>query len=571
MAASPEIVAFSVLDGRPFLTRGADYPNFAAVADTRLADGRSPTATDEAVVGAGLASTLDLEPGDTVPLGGSTYTGVSRVTVVGTFRGPGAVDDQLVVSLPVARTLTRLPDDTVQFVRTDRVPDRNDGSVTAIGVDTRSERVGNGTVPVTVTLLNIAGERAAKTVTARTGGREIERTVTVPAGNRTTVTLQVPLEGIGSHTIEVAGLTREVTVVAPTALSVRGVPDVVPSNSSTTVRVGTAGGDPVANATVRVGNRTIYIDEDGRVTVSFGRPGTVPVRITAGDRTVERTVEVSEDADRRLSVDLSTGPENPTIIDPVHTRVVLRNHRSDSITRTVELSGPGASTDKTVTVPPGDSRNLSLALGRLQPGTHEITVRVDGQRRASSTIDIAGDQRLASAFATRGASGSTGLGNAIRTAVGNLQLFLVALIVLAGGACSGSVATTFSQTVRRRRYTLGIHRATGASTRQVIKLVLGDALLVGTVATIAALALGVAVIYALASAGLTTFYGVRVTPILSPAFLTALAAGSLALVLAGAAIATLALLGESPRDLLTRNTRTPPSEDSPIPIEEDTE
>ncbi|MFB6189215.1 MAG: FtsX-like permease family protein, partial [Halapricum sp.] len=133
VAASPEIVAFSVLDGRPFLTRGADYSDFSAVADTRIVDGRPPNASDEAVVGTALASTLDLEPGDTIALGGSTYTAVSRVTVVGTFSGPGAVDDQLVVSLPVARTLTGLPDGTVQFVRTDRVPDSSDRGVTTLG------------------------------------------------------------------------------------------------------------------------------------------------------------------------------------------------------------------------------------------------------------------------------------------------------------------------------------------------------------------------------------------------------------------------------------------------------
>ncbi|MFC7223971.1 FtsX-like permease family protein [Halalkalicoccus sp. GCM10025322] len=105
--ASAEIIGFAVVDGEPFLTRGADYEAFSTVTDAELDQGRAHETPDEAVIGVSLARTLDVEVGETLLLGGSVENGLTRVTVVGTYTAPGAHEDQLLLSfLPLSISAT---------------------------------------------------------------------------------------------------------------------------------------------------------------------------------------------------------------------------------------------------------------------------------------------------------------------------------------------------------------------------------------------------------------------------------------------------------------------------------
>jgi ABC-type lipoprotein release transport system permease subunit len=550
VAASPEILAFSVVDGRPFLTRGAEVDAFLNVSDAELRTGRRPTSADEALIGADLARQLGVAPGDAVTLGGSTQPGVARVTVVGTFAAPGGVDDQLLVSLPVARTLSGAAPGSVQFVRTDRVPEGGDGEVSVLAASVPGRVVGTGTVPVELTLLNAGDAERTVTVELVVDGRPVERSVTVGPGGRTTRTLSVPVDGTGTHEIRVAGRMTTVTVVDPASLVIDGLPDAAPPNSSPRVTVRRASGEAVANATVTVGDRTVRTDEDGRVAVPMGATGETTVTVSAGEQSVTRTVAVRSSATRTLVADLATAPAQPTVLDGVRATVTLRNPWAEPLTRRVEIRGGGSQTTRAVRVPPGETRTVAHDVGRLPAGEHTVTATVGEGTRAESTVRVGGSDRLASAVATRGTAGTTGLGRSVETVLGNLQVVVALLVALAGLTCAGTITVAFSQAVRRRRRTLGVHRATGASGRRVVRLVLGDALKLGTVATALALVAGTLAAAALSATGWLTFYGVRVGLSLSPALVAGLAVGSLALVLVGAGVATLSVVRTPPARLL---------------------
>ncbi|MFC7223880.1 ABC transporter permease [Halalkalicoccus sp. GCM10025322] len=154
--ASAEIVGFAVVDGQPFLTRGADYEAFSTVTDAELEQGRPHEAPDEAVIGASLARTLDVEVGETLLLGGSIEDGVARVTIVGTYTAPGAHEDQLLLSLPAARHLAGLNTNDVNVIRTAEPLEENEAapSVTVLDVSAPKRAVANDAVDVAVTLRN---------------------------------------------------------------------------------------------------------------------------------------------------------------------------------------------------------------------------------------------------------------------------------------------------------------------------------------------------------------------------------------------------------------------------------
>jgi hypothetical protein len=84
----------------------------------------------------------------------------------------------------------------------------------------------------------------------------------------------------------------------------------------------------------------------------------------------------------------------------------------------------------------------------------------------------------------------------------------------------------------------------------VLRLVLGDALRVGVVATALALLVGTLALRALAAAGYLTLFGVRLSPTPSLPVLGGVVAGALGLTLLGALLATAALLAVPPAALL---------------------
>ncbi len=560
--ASPEILGFAAADGRAFVVRGVNATAFAEVTDTRITEGRHPEGRTEALVGADLSRTRGIDLGDRVLVGGSTAPAVTEVDVVGIVAAPGVFDDQLLVSLPTARHLTGVGPDSVQFVRTGGVPEGaggagngtgerdGAGSVGVVDVAAPDRATANDSIEVGIRVTNDGLGEATRTITISFDGTTITRRVTLASGGSRTIPVTFPTGGPGTDTLGVAGQTRAIEVVSPDAIEIGGLPERAPPDSTLRVRVRRLTGEPVANATVATGNRTATTGTNGVAAIQLGAAGEAVITARRGSENATATVPVVAGTPRDPIVDLRVEPSSPGVLTRPRARVELANPWNRTLSRTVRIEAGGATVDREVTLAPGGSTSLSTELQRRPPGSYVVTVRNDGRSVAETTYAVTGDDRIAAAVAEGATPGQSGIGRSAQVAFGNLELVLGAIVVLAGLMTVGGTTVSFARAVQGRRRTIGIYRATGASPRRVLRIVLGDALRIGAAATVVALLAGVAVLWLFEAAGLLSPFGVGLSPVPAPGIALGIAAGALGVALLGAALATAGFLREAPVALL---------------------
>ena len=569
IAASPEILAFAVADGRPFVARGVNATSFMTVTDAELAGGRRPTGKNEALVGAGLARTLGVDRGDRLLLGGSTDPAVTEVEIVGIVDAPGAFDDQLYLTLPAARHLTNRPPGRVQFVRAERSPDADPGAggIGVIDVSVPERAPANATVEVAVTVRNDGLSEAERAITVSLGGVDRSRRVTLPPGAERRLAFTFPTGPPGTERLRVGSdaggaETREVRVVPAGAIELRGVPGRAPPGSAPLVSVVTLLGDPVPGATVTAGDRTVVTGTDGRVRVPLDAPGSREIIAERNGSTATAAVSVEPGTRRALPATLRVSPSAPSLLVRPEARLSLANPWNRTLSPAVRIEGPGGTVTRSPAITPGEEATITRRLPARPPGSYEVRATIDGRVVAETSYAVSGDERVAAAIAGR-ARGGSGIGRAVETAFGNLELLLAVVVGLAGLMTAGGATATFARAVHARRRTIGVYRATGASPARVFRVVLADAARIGTAATAIALLAGTAVLLAFDAAGFLTAFGIGLDPVPGPAVAAGIAAGALAVSLLGAALATAGLLRATPGSLLAGGREAHGSRDPP--------
>ncbi|MFC5973386.1 FtsX-like permease family protein [Halomarina salina] len=536
-AASPEILLFQVSDGHPFPARGVQFDAYQNVTDAKLVAGRAPNATDddEAVIGTDLATTLGVGPGDELALGGSTKAGVATVEIVGTFSASGAADDHLLVSLPVARHLSTVRQGKVNLIRLADRPQRGArGGVAVLDVSTPRQVVAGEQLPVRVQVRNVGQDTTTETLRATFGSQEQSTQISLTADQQRTVTFRFTAEDPGTQTIRVGETNQSVRVVTPTALRLSQVPKTAPPNATFELRVTTATGQSVSNATVTLGDRSVGTTPKGRARVQLPTAdGTYSLRVVAGNRSVSRQLRVNEDVQRTPTVQLSMVNETGVLTAPT-ARVRVSNPWSTPQTASVSVSGPGATVNQAVRLAPGASKAVAANLERRPPGTYTVEATVNG-----TTIEqqyrVTGDERLASAIASSGrVSGGVGTSGFIARAFGNIGLVLATLLGLGVVMTVGSTIASFADAVQARRRDIGVHRAVGAGPLQVGKLVLSDALRIAIPAGLGGALLAVITLTALSWAGALTVFGVQLAPQAPLALIGGIVLGALGLALVSA-------------------------------------
>ena len=238
------------------------------------------------------------------------------------------------------------------------------------------------------------------------------------------------------------------------------------------------------------------------------------------------------------------------------------------ITRNVTVVTPVSTTSRTVTLAPGQIKSIEQKLqdnseSRTAPGTYTVRVTSNGSQVATTNYTVTGDNRIFSTIAGSGQySGGTGagFGQAIKTAFGNLNLLLGAMIVLICVMTIGGITATFTQVIHARRRTIGIYRATGASSIRIIKTIIGDVLRFAIPSTVFALIIAFGLYQSLRYLGYLTVFGVR-APASAPliAFVLTLFTGILLAVIS-ALLASMLFLQIPPRNLLSEGGIEPPED-----------
>ena len=311
IVASPEILLFSVHDGKALVVRGVEFSSFASVSDATLIKGRNPRTSNEALVGKDLATAQNIEVGDSITLGGSTTSSFTRVKVTGMYAASGIYDDQLLVSLQTGQHLSNAKPGMVHFIRTKEKltkGSKSGPSTSILDISAPQTVTVSDPAPVHVQVKNFGATTVSRTIRVRTRNTARTKTVTLEPHAQRTITVRVPFAHVGTQQLHVGSQTTSITVVSPNALQLDGLPKIVPPSSSPQVRVTTATGRVVSNATVRVGNRTVTTGSNGSVRVPFESPGTYTVTAKQGDRSVQRTISVSRNATKTLIGRVTNSP-----------------------------------------------------------------------------------------------------------------------------------------------------------------------------------------------------------------------------------------------------------------------
>ena len=566
--ASPEILLFEVYDGNPIVARGVNFTAYRALSGVDVARGEAPDAENEALVGADLARSTGLSPGDTIVLGGSTDASVMRLELTGTFSGEGIQDDQLLVSLPAAREMSTTGDDAVQFVRTDGL-DVDAAGTSTIVVTSARVVTENGTPGVAVDVTNLGLREATREVEVRLGERTRTTEVTVDSGRSARAFVAFEDLSDGTYPLVVGDVRKNVTVDGDSlvALDADGAGFVVeaparaPVGGMPTVRV-LRNGRPVGDATVSVDGRTATTNENGDARISLEAAGNVSVVAESEGRRARTTVTVAPDATRAPMLDVSVSPDAPSIFTRPEATVTARNPWEESVEANLSVTGPGVERTETLALDPGETVRFAVEISQRPAGAYDVTASGAGAR-ASTTYTVSGDARLGAALAQSGQfSGGGGITQAIQVAFGNIEVLVLAVVSLLGVMTVGSTTAAFTRAVHTATREIGIRRATGADPRSVFLDVFVDALKIGTTAAVLSMALAYLVVRALLAVGELRVFGLVLEPALSPTIVLGALACGVALSLVSATLAAVAVLRRDPAALLVdRHIPTPSGSD----------
>lgn len=113
---SPEVYVFCVLGENPIVVRGVNASSFLTIEDASIVEGNFLD-DRSAMVGEGFSRILDVDIGDKILLTGSTAPSIKEVKVVGIYSSPTPSNDEMIISIPAARKLAGIKDDTVMAIR----------------------------------------------------------------------------------------------------------------------------------------------------------------------------------------------------------------------------------------------------------------------------------------------------------------------------------------------------------------------------------------------------------------------------------------------------------------------
>ncbi|WP_331234264.1 FtsX-like permease family protein [Natronorarus salvus] len=572
IAASPELVLAQVHDGQPYMARGANYPDFAAVTDAELIDGREPTSPDEAVIGRSLTETLDVESGDTITLGGSGHPGVARVTIVGVYEADGPADNQLIVPLETGHHLSLEPG-TVHVIRTTEEAGALLGEADATvehGSDTDSsaeERVVYGlnvpetavvgeTTTIGVHVYNDESTAVTRTLDIAVEEETYEQEVELAPGEEDRIEIEHTFGEAEERTVTVEEHSQQITVLESDALV---LPDTLPTDAppgaTLLVDVSTPTGEAVSDTTVAIDGDETTTDANGVAQLELPEnEGEYDITATEGDRDgATHTVQVTEGREQRIGVDLQTEPRTGTPETAPEMTMTVTNHWTETRTQDVGLVTPTGEQTQPVLLEPGESTTIETTVGegesdtQLPPGEYEIVATVDGDAVATTEYEVVDtDFDLDAAFERGQYSSGAAMSHVVENTVGNIQLLLATMVGLAGLMTIGSTTAAFAQSVHARHETIAVYRATGAGPKRLLKIVGLDAC---RLAIPAALFAGIAALLAITvldTIGVLSVFGVRFGTDVRPLLVLLTLLGAVCLAVCSAVLALLPALISTP-------------------------
>lgn len=536
---SPEVFAFSSWDGKSFVLRGVDLDRFNSTgpAFTRfevLGD-QSPKDESNAIIGARLLERLRITLPFTLSLVGSYSDRLDFVRIVGSFETHTSLDDELLVSLEVARHLSGMPADKASIIRASTIyqkelrellsPGRarfvlydlwqsksivalNDSIQVTVGLRNWGRATGN----VTVTFSDIDGVRdRADVFLEGLASTTLRRDFSFdqPSDDQR---IQVSLSG--DFSLDLYAFFRVVEpflVVSARSVAVLG--------SEIEVKVTDFRGEPVPNATVRFQAESSFTDSSGRTAVNATQAGSSELTASyAGYAQGSVVVQVLDPA----SVVQAFLPRVSSL--RVSPSSILQSEDAKGTVVVVNEGNLSGIFETNVYVDGRPYKTLNVSLGPLESVIE--TVYLTGQPVGGHVVQVgsyaesfyvtpwyADNSGLVRLILRYGGStsvssaGSIPIYQAAKISEGNVAVTLFSVGAISALLAGLAITAVFSKEVRESRRRLGVLKTIGAPREAIRRIVFHQALEAGLGGAAVGVALGIILVDRLSSSGTFMLFG----------------------------------------------------------------
>uniref|UniRef100_UPI0023F14520 ABC transporter permease n=1 Tax=Haloquadratum walsbyi TaxID=293091 RepID=UPI0023F14520 len=571
ITASPEIILFEVVNGEPVLARGVNFTAYREFTEMSIQDGRLAQTPNEAVIGGDLAQSSEISVGETILIGGSTTPAFTRVKITGRYTATGIEDDQLLVSLPTARTLGGVRSDAVNIIRTRELTvSSNQSTIVVTGAQAARK---NGELGVQLSVRNPGLQSDTRVLQVTIGEQSRTVSVSVDAQQSSEVFIKTTQIEQSDQRIRVGDFESTVGLTTGGGGGNNGgntgssdislsIPSVVPANSTPQVRL-TRGGTAVENAQIRYRNTTRQTNAEGRTRLPFDTPGAVTLTIVTAESQFERTVNVRRGIDRPLDMSLVIDPSQPSIFTKPTVEVSVNNRWNTVREEQIQINGPERQQTQSVQLSPGESTVRTFSLAQRPAGRYTVEAMTTGTggERVNETYSVQGDERLGAALAQSGRyTAGGGITQGIQVVFSNIEVLIGAIIILLMVMTLGSSTAAFTRSVQTTRRKIGIHRATGADPYTILLNIARDAALIGVVASVGALGVAMLLIEILLSTGALRAFGIVLRPQYSGLSVSVALIGGTGLAIVSAVLAASTIVWSQPSRLFNDRVNTPEGE-----------
>jgi ABC-type lipoprotein release transport system permease subunit len=540
--AWPEIIAFSTWNGVSFVLRGTDLEAFMPVlAESSPSTPELAEITIErtsAVVGARLLDRLDIEVPSVLPVTGSYSSRIEFVDVAGSFETGSYLDDELLVSLEVARHLTNTPEDMASVISVST----DDPEWLADVLSPEAARyallnvhplvttiVVEEELTISMDIRNWGSERGDVTLSISEDGAPVDGyQVSVDAGSTVSVSRILSFSSTGLHSLDVS-ISGDFPVTATVNVSVvdpyltLSSPSRVLLGETFPVVVRTYEGVPVEGAVVEFsvgdGSETVTTDEFGVVDITAE---------SVGDCIIMAGSEGYTDASRTVKIiDLSSYPDE---FLPVVRSFVLSSGsvtESEAVDATISVENMGAAdgyflllvmldsqtyTVLNISLGPAETKSSMTIIESLGVGTHTLQVGTFSHELVVEPW-YADEPDLVQLVVRYGGSGvlsssaSVPIYQAAKISEGNVAVALVSIGAISALLATLAISAVFAKEVHESRGRLGILRTIGASKSQIRRMVLPQALGYGVIGAVAGVLAGLLVTIWLTRSGAFMVFG----------------------------------------------------------------
>lgn len=536
--ASPEVFAFGSWNGVSFVMRGVDLERLnrtgPALSNLHLSGALRPEDRGWALLGERLHDRLSVSLPQTVPLVGSYSDRVAFADVVGRFSTGTSLDDEMLVSLELARFLSGTPVDKASIIRVSTTepgwladllsPESARFVLYDLGTS-KAYVADDEPFEVCVTVRNWGGSSGEVLVRLYDGGTLLtEKVLQLEASHSMTLAHACELEGLGVHTITASisgdfpvSLQTNVTVTAP-YLSI-SCPSSVVLGAEFEAVVTTHSGDAAQGAIVNFSGDSEVAGVDG--SVSF-------IAHSAGTFTISAQLADYLDVDWDMTVlDPASYPQEflPSVASfTLSPSAVSESQVARGLVVVQNLGAlPGTyEIDVMVDSAPYETLNIALEglgtvsasfeISGLDPGTHSVRVGAFSVELAVQSW-MSDDMDLIQLVVRYGGSTALSAADAIpvyqaaKISEGNISVSLFAMGAVSAALSSMAIASAISKELNEGRRRLGVLKTIGASYADIRRLVLPQALGYCVVGASIGIVLGASIALVLSAEGVFVVFG----------------------------------------------------------------